>query len=82
MKGRHYTADQQAPNLAILLSNKLGERMYSTIAPMMGLPLARQAQRLRAADCCSIREYGSTLYVGMMPGKKSLAAESTVVLSM
>ena len=54
MKGRHYTADQQAPNLAILLSNKLGERMYSTIAPMMGLPLARQAQRLRAADCCSM----------------------------
>ena len=36
--------------LAILLSNRFGERMYSTVAPMMGLPLARQAKRLRAKD--------------------------------
>lgn len=25
--------------------------MYSTVAPMMGLPLARQSQKLRAKDC-------------------------------
>ena len=48
--GRYYHADEQARNLAILLSNRLGEKMYSTVAPMIGLPLARQAQRIRAKD--------------------------------
>ena len=49
--GKLFHAGEQAQNLAILLSNRLGEKMYSTIAPMMGLPLARQAQRLRAKEC-------------------------------
>ena len=48
--GRNYHADDQARNLAILLSNKLGEKLYTTTAPILGLPLARQAQRIRASD--------------------------------
>ena len=53
VNGRFFHAGQQARSLAILLSNTLGEKMYSTVAPMMGLPLARQAQRLRAKGCSS-----------------------------
>ena len=52
---------EQARNLAILLSNRLGEKMYSTVAPMMGLPLARQSQKLRAKDCS-----GHTYLVSMI----------------
>ena len=43
VKGRYHHASDQARNLAILLSNHLGEKMYTTIAPLMGLPLSRQA---------------------------------------
>ena len=50
MHGRNHYADDQARNLAILLSNKLGEKLYTTTAPMLGLPMARQAQRIRASD--------------------------------
>ena len=50
IKGRYFHAGEQARSLAILLSNRLGEKMYSTVAPIMGLPLARQTQRLRADD--------------------------------
>lgn len=50
VKGRYFHASEQARSLAILISNRLGEKMYSTVAPMMGLPLARQAQRLRAKE--------------------------------
>ena len=53
VNGRYYHAGEQARNLAILLSNRLGEILYSTVAPMMGLPLTRQAQRLRAKECSS-----------------------------
>lgn len=51
-KGGHrfFHTDEQARNLAVLLSNRLREKMYSTIAPMMGLPGAQQAQRIRAKD--------------------------------
>ena len=42
--GRYWHATEQARILAVLLSNQFGERMYSTVAPMMGLPLARQAK--------------------------------------
>ena len=31
IKGRYYHADEQARNLAILFSNKLGEKMYTTL---------------------------------------------------
>ena len=54
VKSQYYHAGEQARSLAILLSNQLGEKMYSTIAPMMGLPLARQAQRLRAGECSKL----------------------------
>lgn len=50
VNGRLYHAGEQARNLAILLSNRLGKKMYSTVAPIMGLPLARQTQRLRSTD--------------------------------
>ena len=50
VNGQMYHAGEQARSLAILLSNRLGEKMYSTVAPIMGLPLARQAQRLRSAE--------------------------------
>ena len=53
VNGRFFHAGEQARNLAILLSNRLGEKMYSTVAPMMGLPLVRQTQRLRAKECSS-----------------------------
>ena len=53
VNGRFFHAGEQARSLAILLSNRLGEKMFSTVAPMMGLPLARQAQRLRAKECSS-----------------------------
>lgn len=50
VKGRYYHADEQARNLTILFSNKLGEKMYTTIAPMLGLPSERQARRLRMRE--------------------------------
>jgi len=49
-KGRYYRADEQAKRLVILFSNKLGEKMYSTTAPLLGLPTVRQARRIRAKD--------------------------------
>ena len=48
--GRYAQADQQARNLMILLSNKLGEKMYTTIAPILGLPNTRQARKVRAKE--------------------------------
>lgn len=49
-KGCHFKADDQARNLAILYSNKLGEKMYTTTAPLLGLPSVRQARKIRSAD--------------------------------
>ena len=49
-KGRVAHADEQARNLAVLYSNHLGEKMYTTTAPMLGLPSARQARRIRAKE--------------------------------
>ena len=49
-KGRYFKADEQARNLAILYSNKLGEKIYTTTAPLLGLPSARQARRTQAKD--------------------------------
>ena len=50
MRGKNYHADDQARNLAILLSNELGEKLCTTTAPILGIPLARQAQRIRVSD--------------------------------
>jgi len=36
-KGKFYKADEQARRLVILFSNKLGEKMYSTTAPLLGI---------------------------------------------
>ena len=49
-KGRHFKADEQARNLAILYSNKLGEKLYTSTAPLLGLPCARQARKIRSSD--------------------------------
>ena len=46
-KGRVAHADEHAHNLAVLYSNCLGEKMYTTTAPMLELPSARQARRIR-----------------------------------
>jgi len=35
--GKFFHACDQAKNLAILLSNRSGEKMHTTIAPIMGL---------------------------------------------
>ena len=68
--GRYYHANEQARSLAILLSNRFGEKMYSTISPMLGLPAARQAQRLRAKDL------GSATYLpGLNDWAFSIAAK-------
>ena len=40
VNGRYSHTGEQAHNLAILLSNRLGEKLHFTaVAPMMGLPL-------------------------------------------
>ena len=49
-KGRYAKANEQARSLAILYSNVLGEKLYTTTAPILGLPSARQARRIRAKD--------------------------------
>ena len=65
-KGKFFRADEQARNLAVLYSNKLGERMYTITAPIMGLPCARQAKRITA------KERDSTHY---LPGLNEWAFE-------
>ena len=71
--GQHYHADTQARSLAILLSNRLGEKMYSTIAPMIGLPLSRQAQRIRAKD-----QFCNTYMPGLNDWALTIAASREV----
>lgn len=48
--GRFARADEQARKLTILYSNRLGEKLYTTTAPILGLPTARQARKIRAMD--------------------------------
>ena len=43
-------ADEQAHKLVILYSNRLGEKMYTTTDPLLGLPSVRQARRICAKD--------------------------------
>ena len=50
MKVCFYHTSEQVKYLANLFSNKLGE-MYTSIVLIMGLPVARQAQRLCAKEC-------------------------------
>ena len=47
-KGRIWRADEQAHSLAVLYSNKLGQKMYKELAPLLGLPSVRQAQKIRS----------------------------------
>lgn len=44
--GRYCRADTQARALAVLYSNRLGEKTYSELAPILALPGVREAQRL------------------------------------
>ena len=39
VNGRYSHTGEQAYNLAIPLSNRLGEKLHLTVAPMMGLPM-------------------------------------------
>lgn len=50
LKGRYCHADQQARSLAVLYSNKLGEKTYSEVSSMLALPGVRQARRVRSCD--------------------------------
>ena len=50
VNGRYFHADEQARNLAILFSNKFGEKMYTTTAPLLGLPSERHARRIRMKE--------------------------------
>ena len=45
-KGRTWRVDEQARSLAVLYSNKLGQKMYKELAPLLGLPSVRQAQKI------------------------------------
>ena len=47
-KGCTWRADEQARSLAVLYSNKLGQKMYKELAPLLGLPSVRQAQKIRS----------------------------------
>ena len=49
-KGKNWKADEQARALAILYSNKLGKKNYSELAPILGIPRERQAQRIRSKE--------------------------------
>lgn len=48
VNGRIWRADEQARSLAILYSNKLGQKTYKELAPLLGLPSVRQAQKIRS----------------------------------
>lgn len=50
LKGRYARADEQACKLTILYSNKLGEKLYTTTAPLLGLPCVRQARKICAKE--------------------------------
>ena len=50
LKDRYARADEQARKLTILCSNKLGEKLYTTTAPLLGLPSVRQARKICAKD--------------------------------
>ena len=45
-KGCYCHAEEQARSLTVLYSNKLGERAYNKIAPMLWLPVAHQACKI------------------------------------
>ena len=49
--GQYCRADVQARALAVLYSNRLGEKTYSKLASILALPGVRQAQRLKQKEC-------------------------------
>ena len=49
--GQYCRADAQARALAVLYSNRLGEKTYSKLAPILALPRVWQAQRLKQKEC-------------------------------
>ena len=46
-KGRYCRADAQARSLAVLYCNRLGQKTYIEVSPLLGLPGVRQVQRLK-----------------------------------
>lgn len=47
-KRRIWRSDEQARSLAILYSNKLGQKTFKELAPLLGLPSVRQTQKIRS----------------------------------
>ena len=50
LKGHYCNADEQASKLAILYSNQLGEKMYTSTTPLFGLSSARHTHRNQSND--------------------------------
>ena len=50
-KGQICKADEQARSLAILYSNRLGQKTFQELAPLLGLPSVRQTQKIRSMAC-------------------------------
>ena len=50
-KGRIWKADEQARSLAILYSNRLGQKTFQELAPLLGLPSVRQTQKIHSMAC-------------------------------
>lgn len=48
VNGCIWKADEQAGSLAILYSNKLGQKTYKELAPLLGLPSVQQARKIRS----------------------------------
>lgn len=46
--GRYCKADEQARAMAVLYSNRLGQKTYSELAPILGLPGIRETQKLKS----------------------------------
>ena len=63
-KGRYARADGQARKLAILYSNRLGEKLYTTTAPMLGLlQLGKHGELVQRR---SVTSTTSELIVGLL----------------
>jgi len=53
LNGRNSRADEQARAMAVLYCNRLGQKTYSELAPILGLPGLRQAQRIKSKLVCN-----------------------------
>ena len=47
VKGQYFRGNLQSRSLAVLYCNRLGQKSYAELAPVMGLPCQRQVQNLK-----------------------------------